>query len=139
MTCYNKLVDNNFFDNINIELSQARSYLRELDSAIIYRSSTHYFDKSICKDLYYDLCDGLGFFEALYTNMDDFMGVNYISYDRYLFTYSRSKTSLKHDINYLNKVNGDVPFFKHKHVINGKTIHTALYDTSFTLPPSSPN
>lgn len=139
MSCYNTLVNNNFLDNIDSELSQARLYIRELDSAIMYRDNTHLFNKEANKNLYYDLCDGLGFFDTLYDTLDDFMGVSYVSYDRYIFSYSRSKTSLKHDITYCNRVNGDIPLFTCKHVINGKTVHTALYDTSFTIPPPTPN
>lgn len=139
MTCFTNLVQSSFLNNVDNELSQARSYLRDLDSAILYRDNTHLFNKKSNRELYYSLCNDLGFFDGLYATMDDFKGVSYISYDRYLFVYSRSKTFLKHDIAYCNRVNGDIPIFVHKHVIDGKTVHTALFDTNFTIPPPTPN
>ena len=139
MSCFEKLTKSRFLSNVGSELLEAQHVLHETDELILPKDATHIFDKEKAKDIYYYVCNEIGFFDELYTMDLDYKGTCYAQADKYLFIFSRSKVSITDDIGFNNRVNGDIPIFTHKHVVNGKVVYTALIDVTFTIPPPSPN
>ena len=139
MSCFEKLSESKFLSNIRLELLEAQHILHENDNILLPKDNTHSFDKVKTKETYYYICNEIGFFDELYSIDLDYKGTCYAQADKYLFLFSRSKTSLAEDIGYNHRLNGDIPLFTHKHVVNGKVVYTALFDITFTIPPIGPN
>lgn len=138
MTLLDELINSKFLSNIRTELREAKKALIESD-ILIYQEATHYADKEAAKQLYYEVCESYGLFELLYLIEPSSKRVHYAHADQFIFAATRSKSLLKQAIQYSLSVNGDVPIITHKHKINNHTIHTVLFDTTFTVNPPSPN
>ncbi len=138
MTLLDNLINSKFLSNIKTELQQARKILLESD-VLLYQESTHYASREVARQLYYDVCESYGFFDLLYIIDKSSKAVHYAHLDQFIFAATRSKAQLKQAIEYSLSVNGDVPVYISRHNIQGRAIHTVLFDATFTITPPSPN
>lgn len=138
MSCLNRLIDSNFLKSARAELLDAQLVLYDEDT-IKHNTACYYADKQLAKEAYYNVCNVLGFFDVLYNIDPDQKGIYQAHVNQYTFICCRSLANLRLGLQYLNRSTGDIPIHKSKHVIDGKTIHTALFDASLVLPAISPN
>jgi len=138
MNCYQSLVSSKFIANAPSEIYKAKRILIH-DATMGNVKSRHTFNYNSNKERYYSIGNTLGFFNELY-NLDLIKNrLYYLQYDRFLLIASNSKRLINSAILATHNVNGDVPFYRALHVISKLRMHTALFDTSFTVPPISPN
>lgn len=138
MSCYHKLVDCKFIANASVEISKAKRLLIN-DITMLGNPNSHSFDSAHNKQVYYEVGNSLGFFQELYGIDLKKNRIYYLQYDPFLMIASNSKKLIDSAIEASNKVNGDIPLFRHMHTINKMRIHTVLYNTNFVVPPISLN
>lgn len=138
MNCYQSLVSSKFIANAPSEIGKAKRALIG-DVNLGNMSTKHVFDNNHNKQRYYNVGNNLGFFNELYNMTLLKNRLYYLQYDRFLLIASNSKRLIDAAVLAAHNVNGDVPFYRALHVIAKLRMHTALYDTSFTVPPISPN
>jgi len=137
MSCYQNLVRSTFIAAASQQLHQARTAITA-DMGMFYQSGVHKFDNEYNKVAYYNIGNVYGFFAELYKPIEK-EKIYYLNYKQFTFAFSSKKKVIDAAIQYGYKVNGDVPLFRYKHIINKQTVHTVLFDTNFTVPPSSVN
>ena len=138
MSCFNSLVNSKFIANARVEILKAKRLLIQ-DIAMIGGSAGHTFNSDRNKQTYYEVGNTLGFFQELYTIDLKKDRIYYLQYDNYLMVVSNSKKLVESAITASYNVNGDLPIHRGLHTINKFRLHTVLFDTNFTLPPSSVN
>jgi hypothetical protein len=139
MNCFKRLVDSNFLANAKNELVAAQRVLKAaealpFDATLIFNRD----DAKYVYDCYVE--DYALLFEVEQSTTEISKDViYYIQEEHVLFIYSRSKKMVDEAVLYSYSVNGDVPLFRAKHIINKHAIHTALIDIRIPFPASSPN
>lgn len=139
MKCFERLKKSNFMSNITSELEEATCIITEYYNIMVADDIMHSFNKDRAKEVYYMICNEIGFFSSLYSMGSYTTKVYYTQSDRYIFICTHNKKDLTREIHYNCLVNGDVPLYTNKHIIKGKTVHTALIDTWFTIVPPTTN
>ncbi len=139
MNCYQSLVANKFLANAPAELSSAKRILLTTATMATHQSPKHIFNPADAEALYYSIGNRLGFFDEIYKIKPQPNKIYYLNYDVYMMICSRNKRILDAAILAAHNVNGDVPIFRKKHMIYRKTLHVALFNTNFTVPPASLN
>lgn len=140
MGCFDRLVKSHFLTNISAELSMARQTVKSMGHP--YLAPMHYFNKKAKKQVYNDVLYYNYLLEDMMTTMAGYIGTEMIFYfqlDNIIFIYSESKKQIDEAIGYTYNINGDIPFHRSRHRIEGITIHTALIDTRLKFQPISPN
>jgi len=138
MSCFNSLVDSKFIANARIEILKAKRLLIE-DITMIGGGVRHTFNKDHNRQTYYEVGNMLGFFQELYQINLKKDRIYYLQYDNFLMVVSNSKKLIESAILASHSVNGDIPLYRGLHTINKVRVHTVLFNTDFTLPPSSVN
>lgn len=138
MSCFQALVSNKFIINAPHEILRAKKVILK-DAGGVADGMTHSFDKNQNQLTYYHVGNNLGFFQELYNIDAKTKRLYYLQYDRYLMIACRDKRLIDNAIKAAINVNGDVPLYRTIHTIRKVRIHTVLFNTNFTIPPSSPN
>ncbi len=138
MNCYQSLVSNRFLANAPREIARAKHNLTTGTGATI-DNNVHVFDPNYRQQNYYMVGNELGFFEGLYNIQYEDRRIYYLNYENYMMVAARSKPLLDSAIAAAQNVNGDVVLYRTKHTINKKLVHTALFNTNFTIPPAALN
>ena len=138
MSCYHRLVDCKFLANASVEISRAKRLLIN-DLTMLGNPNMHSFNDAHNKRTYYEVGNTLGFFQELYEIDLKKNRIYYLQYEPFLMVASNSKKLIDSAIIASNKVNGDIPLYRHVHVINKMRIHTVLYNTNFIVPPITLN
>lgn len=138
MNCYHNLVHSRFIAAASQQLQQARTAIvAEVD--MFYESGTHKFDKGYNKTAYYHIGNTYGFFSYMYDDTVEKDKIYYYTYKQFTFAFSTKRKLIDASVLYAYSTNGDVPLYRHKHILKGKTLHTVMFDINFTVPPSSVN
>ena len=138
MSCYHKLVQSKFIGNAPAELQQARmalgmsapkplthSYgLGRRVKRVVYNKYLEYYEllsypAEVSDEFYHDL--------------------HYIKVDHLLFAFSGKKAHIDNACDHSYKVNGDIPYYRTQHLINGRVFYAVLIDIRFSMVPHSPN
>lgn len=138
MSCFQSLVSSKFIVNAPREILRAKQLLLK-DVGGIVSDMTHTFDKNYNQQTYYQVGNNLGFFQELYNINAQPKQLYYLQYDRYLMIVCRSKRLIDNAIRAAVNVNGDVPLYRTIHTIHKVRVHTVLFNTNFTIPPTSLN
>ena len=138
MNCYQSLVSSRFLANAPHEIARAKYNLTAGTGATI-DNNVHIFDPNYRQQNYYIVGNELGFFEGLYNINYEDRKIYYLNYENYLMVATRSKVLLDSAVAAAQNVNGDVVLYRTKHTINKKIVHTALFNTNFTIPPAALN
>lgn len=140
MGCFDKLIKSHFLANVLVELSMARQTVKSMSHP--YLSTMHLFNKKAKKEVYNDVLYYNYLLEDMATTIVGFEGTGMLFYfqlDNIIFIYSESKKQLDEAVKHTYNINGDIPFHRSRHRINGRTIHTVLIDTRLSFEPISPN
>ena len=138
MNCYHNLVRSRFIAAASQQLQQARTAI-VAEVNMVYESGMHKFDKEYNKVVYYHISNSYGFFNHMYDDSIEKDKIYYYTYKQFTFAFSTKKKLIDASILYAYNTNGDIPLFRHKHILKGRTLHTVLFDINFTVPPSSVN
>lgn len=138
MSCFQSLVSNRFIHNALSELLSAKKFLKAT-VAMTHNGTAHSFIREQNKIAYYTIGNAIGFFEEMYNIETELGKLYYLTYENYLMILSRNRPLIDTAISSAHNVNGDIPLYRHKHTVNKKVIHTVLFNTEFTIPPTSLN
>ncbi len=138
MSCFKSLVDSKFIANACVEILKAKRLLIE-DITMIGGGVSHTFNRDQSRQTYYEVGNMLGFFQELYQINLKKNRIYYLQYENFLMVVSNSKKLIESAIAASYNVNGDIPVHRGLHTINKTRVHTVLFNTDFTLPPSSVN
>jgi hypothetical protein len=140
MGCFDRLVKSHFLANVSAELSMARQTVKLMSHP--YLAPMHFFNKKAKRVVYKDVLYYNYLLEDMVATMAGFEGTDMIFYyqlDDTIFIYSESKKQLNDAIKYTYNTNGDIPFHRARHKIDGRIVHTVLIDTRLKFEPVSPN
>lgn len=143
MKCFKQLVDSKFLAKALEELSRARKLIQYSDSVPLFDPPTIHSHKADKRYVYDCYMDDFGFYNELLDTEDpvyaDKNTIFYIHEDPIMFIYSRSKRLITEAIRYSFYVNGDIPIYTTKHVIDKHVWFTTMIDTRIPFPSASPN
>ena len=141
MGCFDKLVRSRFLANVSTELELARRTIQSMGQSHFPASlpgsrkvRKKVYDNYLYQYYLLDEINGMVLEEEPQKDM-----VYYIQLDHIIFVYSRTKKLIDEAVMYSYNVNGDLPFYRGKHRIEGYTFHTVLIDTRLNVIPYSPN
>jgi hypothetical protein len=138
MGCFKQLVESSFLSNVYSELRMAQRRLQE--ESVMNEDPILLFDKKEKKQQYRDYMYELHFLETIMEEGDhDDHSLYCIQEDHILFVYSRKKKLIDESIRYGFYVHGDLPICRSRYKAASGTFFTALVDTRFVFPSSSPN
>lgn len=137
MSLFRDLIANKFLANASGELQRAKAIISEQEI-----DNFHTFILEEKKELYYFYFEDAEFYRDL---MDISLEeaekdlIYIVNKGTLMFCFSMSKKQIDETIMFCHNLNGDIPIHRTKHLLQGKYIHTVMFDTSFILPPQSPN
>ena len=140
MGCFDKLVKSHFLANVSTELELARRTLRSMSLSAFPTDIPG--DINARKQIYNDYISQYYIFEELNDIMIEDPNkdiIHFLQLDHIILICSRAKNQVTEAIKHSYNVNGDLPFYRGKHRIQGYTIHTVLIDTRISVIPYSPN
>lgn len=140
MRCFEGLKKSQFLANVSAELSLARRAVWSMEQA--HSTPALFFDKRKRKELYEDITYYYYFIEDLIESIlsnDSPKTIFYRHIDDYVFLFSSDKKQLQEATQYSFNLNGDIPLYKSRHLVNGKAVYTALIDTRLQFLPVSLN
>lgn len=140
MGCFDKLVKSHFLANVSTELELARRTLQSMSQSAI--PADILASKKARKQIYDNYISQYYVFEELSEMLEEDSQKNMIHYlqlDHIVLICSRVKKQVTEAMMHSHNVNGDLPFYRGKHYIQGYVIHTVLIDTRISVTPSSPN
>jgi hypothetical protein len=140
MGCFDKLVKSHFLANVSTELELARRTIQSMSQYAI--PADILACKKARKQIYDNYISQYYVFEELSEMLEEDSQKNMIHYlqlDHIVLICSRVKKQVTEAMLHSHNVNGDLPFYRGKHYIQGYVIHTVLIDTRISVTPSSPN
>lgn len=138
MKCFEGLVQSKFMANARLELQQARSIVGNDPMPTL--STSYGLSRAEKRSVYYQYIDYMNILDYVAdTPEEQGRGLNYIKHDHILFAFSRQRALIDNACDHSYKVNGDIPYFRGRHLVEGKWYHTVLIDTRFPVIPNSPN
>lgn len=135
MSLFRDLIANRFLANASGELQRAKSIISEQEI-----DNFHTFALEEKKQLYYFYFEDAEFFKDLMDiSLDETELIFIVNKGTLMFCFSMSKKQIDETIMFCHNLNGDIPIHRTKHLIQGRYVYTVMFDTSFVLPPQSPN
>lgn len=139
MKCFERLIESNFLANVRSELELARDVIAK-DDEVEAGFKVYGLDPKSRKLSYKTLVSKYNLIEAIKESIKDDSDLLYfIKIEHIVFAFSRKKAQIEDAIRHSYNLNGDLPFFRSKHKIQGNTFHTMVIDTRFSFTPMSPN
>ena len=141
MGCFDKLVKSHFLANVSTELELARRTLQSMGQSFFpaslpasKKARKKVYDNYLFQYYILEELNDMALEEEPHKDM-----IYYIQIDHVIFVYSRTKKLVTESVMYSYNVNGDLPFYRGKHRIQGYNFHTLLIDTRLSVIPYSPN
>ncbi len=138
MSNYSKLVESRFFGNIKAEFKMAQTVMR-LDIPFDIEDIGLKCDPEYNKSLYEFYLYDMNCVQDLKLALEDPDLVNYAQCEHIVLLFAKKKKLVDDSLMYTHYINGDIPFYRGKHRIDGQYIHTAMIDTRFIIPPCTTN